>query len=96
MKKSSRAKFALCIENKDTPVSLEIGKVYRVIATEKTTRGTLLLRVIDESGEDYLYSADQFVEVKLPPAGRQALSRARRNFEAIENGKGHTLFTCGL
>jgi NAD(P)H-flavin reductase len=77
MSRSAPAKFALCINNVGTPVSLEIGKVYRVIATEKIARDMRLVRVIDESGEDYLYSADQFVEVKLPPAGRQALSRAR-------------------
>jgi hypothetical protein len=77
MKKGSCAKFALCIENKGTPVSLEIGKVYRVIATEKTARGMHLLRVIDESGEDYLYSAEQFVPVRLPRAAKEALLRIR-------------------
>jgi hypothetical protein len=47
----------------------------------------ILIHVIDESGEDYLYSADQFVEVKLPPAGQRALLRAHGS-EPRKNGKG--------
>jgi len=77
MNKSRRTRFMMCIDNEGTPASLDVGKVYRVLPTEKIARDMRLVRVIDESGEDYLYSADQFVEVKLPPAGRQALSRAR-------------------
>ncbi len=67
----------MCIDNEGTPASLEVGKVYRVLRTEKIARDAHLLRVIDESGEDYLYPADQFVKVNLPPAAKQALLRAR-------------------
>lgn len=67
----------MCIENRGNEASLEIGKVYRAVHTEKTSRDHGLIRVIDESDEDYLFSADWFVEVKLPRAGKEALLRVR-------------------
>ncbi len=75
--RKSRAQFAICIDNEGTPASLEIGKVYRVLRTEKIARDIGLIRVIDESGEDYLYKSEQFVDVKLPRAAQQAVRRAR-------------------
>jgi hypothetical protein len=72
-----RQRFMICVDNEGTPASLEIGKVYRVLPTEKISRDMRLLRVIDESGEDYLYSANQFMSVRLPKAAKQALLRAR-------------------
>jgi hypothetical protein len=77
MNRSRRTRFMMCIDNAGTPASLDVGKVYRVLPTEKIARDMRLVRVIDESGEDYLYSAEKFVEVKLPPAGRQALLRGQ-------------------
>ena len=65
-------KFFLCINNEGTPASLEIGKVYRG-SRETHAKGLDLLRVVDESGEDYLYPADQFVAVQLPQAAKKAL-----------------------
>ncbi|MEJ7617959.1 MAG: hypothetical protein WKF30_13575 [Pyrinomonadaceae bacterium] len=67
--------FAICINNEGYPASLELWKVYRVLPDEKAA-GHQLIRVIDESGEDYLYSADSFVVVKLPEAAEQALLAA--------------------
>jgi len=67
-------KFFLCINNEGNPASLEIGKVYRGIR-EAHAKGLKLLRVIDESGEDYLYPADQFVSVQLPQVAKKALLR---------------------
>ena len=58
-------------------VDLDVGKVYQALPTEKSARDQGLLRVIDNSGEDYLFSADQFVEVKLPRAAQEAVLRAR-------------------
>ena len=75
--RSTRLQFAVCIDNQGTPASLEIGKVYRILRTEKIEREMGLLRVVDESGEDYLYKADQFVDVKLPRAAREAVLKAR-------------------
>ncbi len=58
-------------------VDLDVGKVYQALPTEKNAREQGLIRVIDNSGEDYLFESDQFVEVKLPRAARQAVLRAR-------------------
>ena len=73
----ARPRFAVCIDNEGTPASIEIGKVYRILRAEKIARDIGLIRVVDESGEDYLYQADQFVDVKLPRAARAAVLRGR-------------------
>ena len=63
--------FALCVENKDCE-DLEKRKIYRVIADEESEREGYL-RVIDESGEDYLYPQSYFVLVELPREAQEAL-----------------------
>ena len=65
----------MCVENRGYEGSLWIGKVYRVVKPEKND-GPSGLRVIDEEGEDYLYSSNLFVPVELPPRGRRALVTA--------------------
>jgi len=57
--------FVVCINNSDYPASLELHKIYQVLPDERAAEDDFL-RVIDESGEDYLYSADRFVPVELP------------------------------
>ena len=69
-------KFAVCINNTEYPASLELHKIYRVVADEEATREGDL-RVVDESGEDYLYPAAWFVPVELPPRIRGSLLRTR-------------------
>jgi hypothetical protein len=64
-------KFVVCIENKNYPASLEFGKIYRVVEDEKAARHQML-RIIDESGEDYLYSEKSFVAIKLPQLAEDA------------------------
>jgi hypothetical protein len=64
-KNMSTPRFAICIDNSHYPESLELHKVYRVISDEDAERDDDL-RVIDESGEDYLYPADYFLLVNLP------------------------------
>ena len=66
--------FALCIENKDCE-DLERRKIYQVIADEKSEKEGYL-RVIDESGEDYLYPQAYFVLVHLPREAQEALKEA--------------------
>jgi hypothetical protein len=61
----TETKFVVCIENKNYPASLEFGKIYRVVEDEKAAKHKML-RVIDESGEDYLYPENYFVDIKLP------------------------------
>ena len=64
-------KFAVCIENKNYPSSLEFGKIYRVVPDEKA-RTPKMIRVVDESGEDYLYSEKSFVAIELPQLAADA------------------------
>ncbi len=67
--------FAICLSNADYPASLELHKVYRVLPDKDAARDGDI-RVIDESGEDYLYPADYFVVIDLPPAVERALLQA--------------------
>lgn len=68
----TKPQFAICVNNEDYPSSLQLWKVYRVLPDEKGARHNLI-RVIDESGEGYLFSASSFVSVELPQAVESAL-----------------------
>ncbi len=68
--------FVVCINNKGYPASLEIRKLYQAIPDERAAK-MRQARVIDESGEDYLYPADYFMPVRLPDSTEKALLRAR-------------------
>lgn len=63
--KNKFPKFAICINNKDYPASLELHKIYRILADEEAEADGDL-RVIDESGEDYLFPANYFLLLALP------------------------------
>jgi hypothetical protein len=63
--------FALCVENKDCE-DLEKRKIYKVLPDEEAEKEGYL-RVIDESGEDYLYPQSYFVIVQLPREAQEAL-----------------------
>ena len=66
------SKFGLCLNNEGYAASLEIGKVYRVIQdNEAASYG--YIRVIDESGEDYAYTANRFHLIQLPIAVERVL-----------------------
>ncbi len=67
--------FAVCVKNAGYPVSLELHKIYRVIPDDDAAEEGDI-RVIDESGEHYLYPADWFVEVKLPEPVQKSLLHA--------------------
>ena len=69
--------FALCLNNEGYPASLEVGKLYRVIPDEEAVAHGYI-RLIDESGEDYAFTADRFHIVHLPHAVGQALWAAAR------------------
>ena len=64
-------RFVICIKNEDCE-DLEVLKIYQVLPDEVAAEDNYL-RVIDESGEDYLYPADYFVEIKLPQAVEKAV-----------------------
>jgi Ca2+-binding EF-hand superfamily protein len=60
-----RSRFVLCVRNDDYHASLELRKVYRALP-DRSAAKEKMLRVIDESGEDYLYLADFFVLISVP------------------------------
>ena len=57
--------FVVCINNSEYPASLELHKIYRVLPDEEAAQNGDI-RIIDESGEDYLYSAEWFVPINVP------------------------------
>ena len=59
--------FALCVDNTDYDVSLIPGKVYRIIPDAKAAKDDFI-RIVDASGEDYLYHKSHFMAVEFPPA----------------------------
>ncbi len=68
-------RFVLCLENGGNEVSLEVGKVYRQIKPHKNDMDDWI-RVIDESGEDYLFPAKRFVPVNLPAKAKRVIATA--------------------
>ncbi|NJL01481.1 MAG: hypothetical protein HC910_13310 [Spirulinaceae cyanobacterium SM2_1_0] len=67
--------FAVCIENTNYPTALEIRKLYQVLPDPAADRHQLI-RIIDESGEDYLYPRRYFLPIPLSDTLKQALSAA--------------------
>jgi hypothetical protein len=70
----SEVRFAVCINNKGYEASLEAGKLYRIIPDQEAERRGYL-RIVDESGEDYGYSADRFFSINVPKPLEKALLR---------------------
>jgi hypothetical protein len=68
-------RVVVCLKNEGYPASLEVRKLYRVLADPDAATHKLI-RVVDESGEDYLYPADFFAPVELPNAIVKALELA--------------------
>ncbi len=58
-------RFLLCLNNEDYPASLEVRKIYQVVP-DPVAESRGFVRVIDESGEDYLFPSQCFVPVELP------------------------------
>jgi len=70
-KAQQKTKFFLCIEDRDCD-DLEKGKVYAILPDVSAKRDGYL-RVVDESGEDYLYPESYFVPLDLPSKAKAAL-----------------------
>lgn len=68
------AHFAVCVRNDDYPASLELRKLYPVLQDEFADEHDMI-RVIDESGEDYLYPNEYFVRVDLPQSIERTLAK---------------------
>ena len=73
--KKEAKQYALCVANEGTEVSLELLKLYRIAAPEPNDPADWL-RVVDESGEDYLYPAANFVLLKLPGDAEEIVAEA--------------------
>jgi hypothetical protein len=68
--------FVLCIQNEGYPAALELRKIYQTLMdSAAAARG--FLRVIDESGDDYLYPARFFVPIQVPQEAESVFSAAR-------------------
>ena len=62
----------ICVDNRGYEASLEVRKIYEVI-NDKAAEKHRQLRVIDESGEDYLFPDDYFAPVRLPSVTKEKL-----------------------
>ena len=69
-----RHRFAICVRNEGYEASLEFRKVYDVLEDQEAESHDLV-RVVDESGEDYLFPKDFFVPIELPSPIQAQLSR---------------------
>ena len=77
MKESKKTvpEFVVCINNIDYPASLELHKIYHVLP-DKAAADEGDIRIIDESGEDYLYPSSYFVPIQVPETVEESLCRA--------------------
>lgn len=67
--------YVVCIDNADYPASLELHKIYRTLRDDDAAAAGDL-RVVDESGEDYLFRATGFVAISPPERVRSSLQRS--------------------
>jgi hypothetical protein len=72
----NETRYLLCIANDDAPASLEVRKLYAVISDPKS-EALGYVRVIDESGEDYLHPKQWFMPLTLPEAAMAAMAKIR-------------------
>lgn len=75
MKRSTQ--FAICLDNAGNEASLILGKIYAVVPDGKAAKDDLI-RIVDESGEDYLFARSQFEVVEFPQAVRRRLLALQR------------------
>lgn len=68
--------FVVCVSNKGYAASLELRKLYRSLPDARAAKLDQI-RIVDESGEDYLYPAEYFISVHLPQSAERAVLRAR-------------------
>ena len=75
--KRAPTQFTLCLDNRGNEASLIVGKVYRQLPDLRAEKDGLV-RVVDESGEDYLFGRAQFATVDFPQAVRRKLLALQR------------------
>jgi hypothetical protein len=69
----AKPKYVICVNNEGYLASLELRKIYRVLPDDSAQEHRYL-RVIDESGDSYLYPADFFIPIELPHAAERIFS----------------------
>ena len=69
----SKVRYVVCLSNEGYQASLEVRKLYRIVGDERTAQ-LGMIRVVDESGEDYAYPASMFAAVDLPDSVESALA----------------------
>ena len=67
-----QSNFVICICNEEYEASLEKGKVYQ-LKDDRLSEKRNFVRIIDESGEDYLFPKEYFIAIQLPKAVQEAL-----------------------
>jgi len=72
---TTRKQFAVCVDNKEYEASLIPRKIYEIIPDEQAAQDDFV-RIIDESGEDYLYHVSHFVFIELPEEVERVLAAA--------------------
>jgi len=70
MQKDESPSFVMCVNNGGYPVSLEVRRIYRCKVDARAAKDGLL-RVVDETGEDYLYPREMFEPAPNPAANRR-------------------------
>jgi len=75
MNGTDHTRFVICIKNGGYLASLELRKLYEVLDDPEAEKDDMV-RVIDESGEDYLYPSDMFIAAPLPAAVEEAVLHA--------------------
>lgn len=68
---ATEARYAVCVRN-EACEDLELRKIYRILPDDRAARNGYL-RVVDESGEDYLYPEANFVPIRLPHRAQHAV-----------------------
>ena len=77
MNSNSGPQAVLCVANEGNEVSLQLWKIYKIVRDDDA-RAEGFLRVVDESGEDYLFPEENFVPIDLPQKARRPFNRAVR------------------
>jgi hypothetical protein len=72
---SKSHQFAVCLNNEGYKASLEVGKIYKLISDDEAAANGLI-RIIDESGEDYAFAENRFHPIDLPKRIEEVLLSA--------------------
>ena len=73
--RKSRERYVVCVNNSGYAASLELHKIYRIVPDADAQQDGDI-RVVDESGEDYLYFQDRFVTIHVPAVVRESLAHS--------------------